>query len=214
MFTDREAGKAATPQLGVSVSLLLIAGADLGLSGNIITTRKHCSFPAINETFESLPHGGEGACFAISLLTQDCRVKIFPLWKETVGPVLNQFVHAYCSRDSTSSLTSEEHTPLSLQYPCRQFSMLISRTINANFAGLLRGGLSTLYVQSKTNADAQVDGEGVASTASILWWSSWQKHLLIQEKSSCERKAALRADQSSLRCLTLVDFVCMCQNSN
>lgn len=88
----------------------------------------------------------------------------------------------------------------------------MSRTINANFADPLRGGLSTLYLQSKISADAQVNGEGVPSTVSALWWSSWLKHLF--KKSPFERKAALRADQLSLRCLTLVDLVCVCQKSN
>lgn len=143
MFTDREAGKAATPHLRVSVSHLLIACADLG------SVWKHCYYKKILFLSSSKwdvwisSTGRRGSLLCVSLLTQDCRVTIFPSRKETAGPVLSQFVHACCSRDSTSSLTTEVHTPLSLQCPCRQFSMLISRTINANFADSLRGGLST-----------------------------------------------------------------------
>lgn len=195
MFTDREAGKAATPQPGVSVSHLLIAHADLGSVWKHRYYKKtfFLSSSKWDVWISSTPRRGSPLC--VSLLTQGCRVEIFPSWTETVGPVLSQFVHASCSRDSTCCLTSEEHTPVSLQYPFRQFSMLISRAINTNFADSLRGGLSTLYFQPKINEDAQVDGEGIESAGSTLWWSPRQNTYSRKEpiwKESCLGSSPVR----------------------
>lgn len=105
----------------VSVWLLLIAPADLGSVWKHRCCKKTLILSSSKWDLWISSTGRRGSFLCVSLLTRDCRVKIFPPWNETVGPVLNQFVRARCSRDSTSFLTSEEHTPLSLQYPCRQF---------------------------------------------------------------------------------------------
>lgn len=196
----------------VSVWLLLIAPADLGSVWKHHYYKKTLFLSSSKWDLWISSTGRRGSLLCLSLLTQDCRVKIFPSGTETVGPVLNQFVHARCSRDSTSSLTREEHTPLSLQYPCRQFSMLISRTINVNFADPLRGGLSTLY----------------PSPRSVQMFKLMEKELHLQclpfdgapGKSTYSRKepiwkeSCLESWPFNLRCLTLVDLVCVCQNSN
>lgn len=83
MFTDREAGKTATPQLRVSVSHLLIYHAALGSVWThhyyrktlFLSSSKWADWTSSTQKRQSL--------FCISLSTQDCSITMFPLrWRQ------------------------------------------------------------------------------------------------------------------------------------
>lgn len=83
MFTNREAGKTATPQLRVSVSHLLIYHAALGSVWThhcyrktlFLSSSKWADWTSSTQKRQSL--------FCISLSTQDCSITMFPLrWRQ------------------------------------------------------------------------------------------------------------------------------------
>lgn len=94
MFTEREAEEEAAPQLGVSVSHLLITHTDLGSVWKHPYYKKTLFLPSSkwDAWISSTPRRGSLLC--VSLLTRDCRVKLFPSRKETVGPVLSLYMDA------------------------------------------------------------------------------------------------------------------------
>lgn len=93
-FIERETGEEAAPQLGVSVSHLLIAHTELGSVWKHPYYKKTLFLPSSkwDAWISSTPRRGSLLC--VSLLTRDCRVKLFPSRKETVGPVLSLYMHA------------------------------------------------------------------------------------------------------------------------